>query len=195
MTPLPEKIREEDIIKRDENGRPLTVIIQIPPFVGLIDHKFLKRERAEEVVELTDGILRDANAMKKGLRYSQQKNTNAWGTGLRGMALAHPQVNTRPYAFFVMTSVEGLKEMVIFNPYIIEGKRKRQKWEKCLSFPYHGKAHPDRFEEVKVQYQTMLSEEGSLELKLSEPIVEWISGTFAQVFQHETQHIEGKSIW
>jgi peptide deformylase len=183
-----------------ENERPITRIIAVPPYVGMIDGKFLGRP-SEKVTKLTEEIVRDANGMAHALIHSYK---TGFSNNRRGFALAHAQVNMRPWAFFVaFADVNALNEgtfermgaKTFVNPEIVEfGGRKRQKDELCLSFPFHPKARVDRWEKVRVRWQEFEKKKDG-NFKLSEVKEEWIEGLFAQVWQHEMEHLLGGTIY
>lgn len=198
-------------IKRDPDGRPTTVIVKYPPYVGFVDGKYLEGVKSEKVTEITDGIKRDVKAMHKALEHGQFQN------GRTGVAIAHAQVNTRPWAFFCVAARNDEKgqwdAFTVFNPEILEtaGRGHRQKAELCLSFPSREKARVVRAEKVKVRYQTLVFTTGQKDgdpvrtlqdgklvdgvPELSEPVEEWLEGLPAQIFQHETEHIMGGHIY
>jgi len=173
-----------------ENERPKTVTSALPPYVGMIDGQYL--QPAEKITELTDEIKADAFVMKKALKECYLKG---FANGRRGLALAHPQVNMRPWAFFVAFDVEELEGMgehdkvsikAFYNPAILEfGGRKRGKDEMCLSFPFHPKSRVDRWGKVRVSWQDDNFEHQEA----------WIEGKFAQVWQHEMEHLLGGTIY
>lgn len=181
-----------------ETSRPKTVTSALPPYIGIIDGKYLVA--AEKITEITEDILSDARAMAKALKNGYSKG---FQNGRRGLALAHPQVNTRPWAFFVSFNANELDDLKengsttikpYLNPEIIEfGGRRRGKDEMCLSFPFHPKARVDRWEKVKVRWQEI--EKDGDAFKLSQPKEAWIEGKFAQIWQHEMEHLLGGTIY
>lgn len=114
-----------------------------------------------------------------------------------GYAVAHCQVvGENPLKFFVLSPEifnseyrEILEDDVIINPVILEKEEKYKTQELCLSFPFENWQNVKRFNKIKVQYQVV--KDGNL----SEPIIKEIDGLLAQIFQHEVEHFEGKTIY
>ena len=180
-------------VPRDETGRPITRVVNKPPFVGLIDGRFLGA-MSEKVTELNENILRDVWGMAEALKWGYQ---HGFENNRRGLALAHAQVNTRPWAFFVALDIpsEGVRGGAYFNPEIVghAGRGHRYKDELCLSFPHRKKARVVRKERVLVEYQEIIEKDGKQ--VLSEPKEEWFEGNMAQIFQHEVEHMFGGHIY
>lgn len=176
----------------NNSERPKTRIAPVPPYVGLVDYRFLSQRPAERVEEVTPEMMQEAKAMAMALKHFY---TKGFTNGRRGFAIAHPQVNTRPYAFFVAFDVEALERLEAheiveikpyFNPEIVEfGGRKRGKDEMCLSFPFHSKSRVERYEKVKARWQDENMEWHE----------QWFEGKFAQVWQHEMEHLLGGTIY
>ena len=141
------------------------------------------------------------------------------GQYTQAYAVSHCQVSEHPFAFFVVNTglVKNdkikLKQMlfphrVIINPEIIDeqetldvelpgrdGKKEVVKMkntyspdEACMSFPHRAPKHTKRYYKIKVRYQIP----GLLGLKT---IKEECDGLKAHIFQHETDHANGKNIF
>jgi peptide deformylase len=136
-------------------------------------------------------------------------------------AVSHCQVSERPFAFFVVNSGfvtnDNVKQKhmlfphrIIINPEILEkpdthevtlpfpdkdGKQQIVKTpniyrpdEACMSFQHRAPKKVMRFYKIKVRYQIPW-------LLGMRTITEWCDGLKAHVFQHETDHANGKNIF
>lgn len=122
------------------------------------------------------------------------------------LAIAQPQAAHQPKAFFVLNPelkelIKAFEGAVIINPHIIS-KNKLTRYmslEGCLSYPNHPQRKVKRFQEIEVEYEVMDLEEDWLTGELGFPAVakrrKALKGLPAIVFQHELQHLNGKSIW
>lgn len=96
------------------------------------------------------------------------------------LAIAHPQVDhENPLRFFVTAGGE-----VIANPIILEKSEPFTHTEGCMSFPFRGKKKVKRYKRIKVEYM----QNGQLK-------TEEITDLKACIFQHEIDHMNGKSIY
>ncbi len=182
----------EKAAKAADNGRPKTRVINKPPYVGLIDGRFLDGLVSEKVTEIDENIIKDVWGMTEALKWGY---SNGFQNGRRGLALAHCQVNMRPYAFFVVLDIDGARGGAYFNPEIIghEGRGHRSKDELCLSFPFASKARVERKERIHGRWQEIEEKDGKL--VLSEPKEAWFDGKMAQIWQHEMEHLMGLTIY
>lgn len=104
------------------------------------------------------------------------------------VAIAHPQVNDKsPLRFFV--TLEGA---VIINPkmtnhssYLVD------KTEGCMTFPNLPMVKVQRYQKCEFEYQG-ITDDGT---KLTEPILNRLSGKEAQIWQHEYGHLEGRCVY
>lgn len=103
-----------------------------------------------------------------------------------GLALAAPQVGIHQ-RFFVVRLNERTLEIVVNPTYVPENEEKVLFDEGCLSFP-------GVFEEVK-RYPSIKASYTALDafsFARSEVKDKHLDGLMAQVFQHETDHLDGK---
>lgn len=114
------------------------------------------------------------------------------GTHGEGYALAHHQVSIKPFAFFVLRGDIANSyfhgERVIINPkwqpHALDGKIEELR-EACLSHPFKGSRKVRRNTDIVVHFETI---DGGAKTMV-------LQGIAAQVFQHEYDHITGKTIW
>ena len=105
-----------------------------------------------------------------------------------GVGLAAPQVG-EPLRVFVASQcrrgeegeLEHLADFVLVNPQIVERHGNQVVPEGCLSIPGIFVDELERDLRVRVRYQDVEGEERELEAE----------GHFAQVLQHETDHLDG----
>lgn len=112
-------------------------------------------------------------------------------------ALHHSQVSNEPYNFFTL-SESGKKALgdkwLIINPEIVSKIGvKVTKIEGCMSYPFRGSVGVLRFPSVRVRYQTLVK--GFLGKEKLLDVEETLSGLAAQIFQHETDHGKGVSVY
>jgi peptide deformylase len=98
----------------------------------------------------------------------------------KGIGLAAPQVGINEQIFVVDT---GKDSFAVINPKIIKTIGNEMSDEGCLSIP-HLQVSIKRAKEVEVEF---LNED-------NEPVRAKVSGLLAKVFQHETDHLNGKLI-
>lgn len=97
------------------------------------------------------------------------------------VALAHCQVeHEKPKRFFVFANGE-----VIINPKIIKRDNKFKHTEGCMSFPFRNTKKVPRFKNIVVTYNK----------KNGEEVTESKEGLVACIFQHEIDHMNGRSIF
>lgn len=111
------------------------------------------------------------------------------GTYARGLAIAHHQVSRKHARIFVVRSDVAKAfggERVFINPeYEPVGDETEEFREACLSHPFRDTRKITRPTKVLARF---------LNVKM-EPMQVELSGMAAKVFQHETDHTLGKSIW
>ena len=102
-------------------------------------------------------------------------------------AVAHPQIEKKdPLCFFVTMNKE-----IIINPEIVNHtKVPVERKEGCISFPNNLPIKVMRFNKIQVKFSTITK--GG---KISEPVTKDFSGILAEIYQHESQHFEGKYIF
>jgi len=114
-------------------------------------------------------------------------------------AIHHAQVTDDHFNFFVLNRdpviihpdlMEYLQSHVIINPRVkgYEEDSLREVKEGCMSFPYRQPKLVKRYLQILVEYE-IPDGEG---LKKVEKMLQ---GSFAQIFQHEIGHGEGKNIY
>ena len=130
------------------------------------------------VSELTGQLKKDIEGMEELMRIN--KFTNGRG----GFAVAHCQVSQEPYRIFVAKET-FMAHSVVINPRIIEKSEPFTAIEGCLSYPFRPGVKVKRYYKIKVRYQDRYLNEHEREFE----------GTAAQVFQHETEHFNGKDIY
>ena len=100
-------------------------------------------------------------------------------------AIAHPQIRKKSLRFFVTKKGE-----LIVNPEIIRHtKQIIKKMEGCLTFPLEPMVEVDRWHKCEVDYQTVEDD------KLTEIRTKNLSGTEAEVWQHEIDHLDAIYIY
>lgn len=108
--------------------------------------------------------------------------------GFPSYALSHCQINnTRPLRYFTMNpNVDGWPgPYLILNPSFEGVGSKKLMKEKCLSFPNKPPVDVYRYYKIHVTFYDELWNKTVTNLK----------GIHAQIFQHEIQHFDGKSIY
>ncbi len=109
-------------------------------------------------------------------------------------AIHHSQVSEDPYNFFVINEKYLPAKMfegdVIVNPKVIGvlAKSLVRMNEGCMSFPHRLPKRVDRYADIKVEYSVVV--DGKLVKKDRRA-----DSIFAQIFQHECDHAEGKNIF
>lgn len=117
-------------------------------------------------------------------------------------AIAHTQVNdTDPLRFFVYSRHDIGKSEIYVNPIILNTTGDLLGIpEGCLSFPEEPMKSIMRFNQVKVQFQTLYQKAnkdgmGEGEILLTPPVKKHFSGFMAKIFQHEVAHLNGKNMY
>lgn len=137
------------------------------------------RELAEELRELANGKFQGQHTGAVALHYSQVCDKDPWN-------------------FFVL-SREGeqlteFKSWCIVNPVIfsLDTRTKFQAREGCMSFPFRNNAKVRRYSEIVAtyDYKPLLGGDNALINRST-----LLTGFTAQVFQHESDHAKGKSIF
>lgn len=114
-------------------------------------------------------------------------------------AIAHSQIEAEdPLRFFV--TAEG---QIFINPVIVDhGHEITTVREGCMSFPEEPMKTTLRWKDVTVKYRTLSYKENpetgepmNDEKILTREITSRIQGEFAQVFQHECQHLNGSNVY
>jgi peptide deformylase len=103
-------------------------------------------------------------------------------------ALAHSQVEKKdPMRFFVFSNGD-----VVINPVITNHTKVPQfKPERCVSFPRRPEVMVPRYTKIEVLYQTLTRDTHTIGPEISASY----SGLEARVWQHEVDHMNGKSIY
>ncbi len=158
----------------------------------LEEEKSSIREISQEVKEIDKRLKNHALSIRELFKKNFENKRY-------GYAVAHCQVvEEKPLRFFVINPIifNGQDEEnkifecdTIINPVITEKFDEYKVKELCLSFPYGEWQQVKRYRKIKVEYQ--INENG----KLSKPIKGKFDGEMAQVFQHEIEHFEGKTIY
>lgn len=150
------------------------------------------KKKSKEVLEFAT-IAKEAAAM---MRLLQTYRSPAGKGPDQHFALHHSQFSSNPYNFFVINNwVVGApanEVCVVVNPKIIEKDKdsKMQVREGCMSFPFRHGIKVNRYNKIKVKYQVP-SPDGKKLLDKEEEM----TGTMAQIFQHEIQHANGQHIY
>lgn len=118
-------------------------------------------------------------------------------------AIAHCQVSETPMAFFVVSKEVVDEKMfpgqIIINPVILAKEEEievkglkvpnlKRLDEQCISFPYRSAKKVERYDVIKVRYQTP----GFWGLKTH---TAELKGIQSQIFQHEVGHCLGQNIF
>jgi peptide deformylase len=153
-------------------------------------------------------IKKEAEVMRRFIVRGQLK-----GYYNKAFAIAHCQISSTPYAFFVVSpdvmKEKMFKDDVIINPEIVEAplyktvgydehlETKGQEikipnfieyQEPCLSFPFRTPKRLNRYDFIKVRYQVA----SFFGLKT---VYADLQGIASQIFQHEYDHTQGKNIY
>lgn len=112
-------------------------------------------------------------------------------------AVAQPQVSNNLLRYFVINSkwkqlTEAYGGDILVNPELLTKDRmtKMKSKEGCLSWPFRPIKKVKRFDEIEVKY-VIINNKGRIE-NVPHKILKGLS---AIVFQHELDHLNGKSIW
>jgi peptide deformylase len=112
-------------------------------------------------------------------------------------AVAQPQISSKPLRYFVLNPkwkkiVEAYDGEIIINPRLLSKDRTTRIMfkEGCLSYPFRPLKKVKRFRKIEVTY-VIIDNKGRI-TEVPKKILEEIP---AIVFQHELEHLNGKSIW
>lgn len=140
----------------------------------------------KEIKEILAGI-KDGSFYQPGSRWNDC------------FAVAQPQVSKDPYRYFVLNPAkeEVVKEfggLVIINPHTISKDKLTRTMhpEGCLSYPFRPVKKTKRFNKIEVEY-FVLAEGKSNEEAIK--VNKTLEGMAAMVYQHEHEHLSGKSIF
>lgn len=108
-------------------------------------------------------------------------------------ALSHSQIeNIKPLRFFILPNGFIVINPLIFNHtkvavFVDEG---------CVSFPDKPtKTMVPRYHKIEVKYQSVVKDMKTEDLKLGPYVIENLSGTPSQIFQHEVSHLNGHNVY
>jgi peptide deformylase len=112
-------------------------------------------------------------------------------------AVAQPQVSSQPLRYFVLNPkwkkiVDAFGGEIIVNPRLLSKDKSTRIMfkEGCLSYPFRPIKKVKRYRKIEVTY-VIITGKGQI-TEIPNKILEEIP---AIVFQHELQHLNGKSIW
>lgn len=112
-------------------------------------------------------------------------------------AVAQPQVSSQPLRYFVLNPkmkeiVKAYGGEIIVNPRLLSKDKltKIMFKEGCLSYPFRPPKKVKRYRKIEVTY-VIIDNKGRITNVPSKSLEE----IPAIVFQHELQHLNGKSIW
>lgn len=157
----------------------------------------LTKQKSREVKQTKkdiERVIKDAEKMGKLSRMAHGFNRSAY-------AIAHCQITQDDPMRFFVTSNGG---EIIINPKIVKHTRfKKPMTEACMSFPWAGSKQVRRWEKIWVEYQEINADAVDMEkmkVKKGEkellfPMEMELKGILAQIFQHEIDHMEGKTIF
>lgn len=137
------------------------------------------RQKAEAVADVHDGEIRQIiEAMLSTLASTQ------------GVGIAAPQISESKRIIIIASrptprypSAQLMEPTVMINPdFQVLSEIQEKGWEGCLSIP-GVRALVPRYQEIMIQYTDQQG--GLMESKLT--------GFVARIFQHEVDHLEGKS--
>lgn len=137
------------------------------------------RRQAEVVVDVHDAeIVRIIEAMQSTL------------AGTSGVGIAAPQISESKQIIIMASrptprypSAPLMEPTVMINPVFQALSETREKdWEGCLSIPGIRALVP-RYQEILIQYTD----------QQGDPVETKLSGFVARIFQHEVDHLEGKT--
>lgn len=140
-----------------------------------------------------------AGIRNKGFIFPGSKYTDCF-------AIAQPQVSDKPLRYFVLNDgkefqnmVKNFGGLVVINP-VLESRLGSSKIffkDACMSYPYAPAVKVKRYENITVSYDTIKHIEGGLlaSPKLVQVRNKQLLGLDALVFQHELEHLNGKSIY
>jgi peptide deformylase len=108
-------------------------------------------------------------------------------------AIAHTQIEDKdPLRFFVTEDGRMIVNPIIENP----TNYYKDCEEGCMTYPGEPKIPVQRFHKIDMRFQAIIKNKDNPDkLELSEAVTETLSGTLAQVCQHEAAHLNGMSIY
>ena len=113
------------------------------------------------------------------------------------LAVAQPQVSNKPLRYFVINPkwkeiIKVFGGEIIVNPRLLSKDRSTRIMfkEGCLSYPFRPVKKTKRFRQIEVTYD-IIDNTG----KISNIKTKTLEEMPAIMFQHELQHLNGKSIW
>jgi|GEM_PF-1835109 len=112
-------------------------------------------------------------------------------------AVAQPQVSTYPLRYFVINPrFKDLEKIfggvIVVNPKVLTKNKlsKISSKEGCLSWPFRFLKSIKRYEEIEVSY-VIIDNKGRIENIAQKSL----KGLPAIIFQHELDHLNGRTIW
>jgi len=112
-------------------------------------------------------------------------------------AVAQPQVSEKPLRYFVLNPkwkelVKAYEGDIIVNPQLLSKDKlsKIKSKEGCLSWPFRPIKSAKRFSQIEAKY-VIIDNKGRIKIIEKKDL----EGLAAIVFQHELDHLNGKSIW
>lgn len=186
--PAPEKTAEEMDAERE------AIMLQIMERKIFLSEKYVaphkkpsRRVKEEDLAR----VIEDAKIMHEMCMVGRGEYTTAF-------AIAHSQINDQdPLRFFVTYRGE-----IFVNPVIVDKTHEiHQTQEGCMSYPEEPMKTVTRFKTVTVKYRTVahkVSAESGEQLEdpyLTKELTSKFSGDFAQIMQHECQHLNGWDIY
>jgi len=113
-------------------------------------------------------------------------------------AMAQPQMSDKPLKFFVFNPkweylIKEFGGLIVVNPRLISKDRRTRSMNKegCVSYPFRPEKKVKRFLEIEVEYDIIKDVKG----RKYKHITKQLKDLPAIVFQHELEHLAGKSIW
>ena len=101
----------------------------------------------------------------------------------RGVGLSANQIGINERAFAMVSDIETMQVIVVFNPKIIKEYNKKETMEEgCLSYP-------ETFLQIERPYSIVVKFEDE-DKKVHKIKME---GLMARIFQHEYEHMEGRN--
>jgi peptide deformylase len=121
------------------------------------------------------------------------------------LALTQPQISRSPLRFFVLNTdhkdlLHEFRGICVVNPKIVSKNKLSRVLERegCLSFPFRPMIKVKRYNEIVVSYDIISVKNdllGKPQLAIGPVKDHPLSGLAARVFQHEFEHLNGKSIF
>lgn len=151
-----------------------------------------------QTVEDLASIIPEAIEICKGIQNGDFVTPGSPHTGC--YAMAQPQVSSKPLRYFVMNPladksiVKQFEGLLIINPRILSKDKDTRIMhpEGCMSYPFRGVRKVKRFKNIVVTYTVVkdLNHPEYVTLDNKE-----LTGMASMIFQHELEHLNGKSIW